>query len=307
MKKNSIFLGILFLFCCLTAFGLTTNKVYAESISVEAQSISWEITEDGVLRISGEGMIPNNYHPWCENRNDIVKITGISFEEGITRIGDYVTAAGDEERWNLFNVSSVSFPSTLKEIGMGNFRYMRTLKNIVFPDNLTTIESTCFEQCEALENITFPEQLEYIGTHCFDQCSAVKNIVFNNNLKTIGWGSFNHCKSLQTIILPRQIQTIGSSCFANCDALEEISIPASVETLEEGCFTNNKSLKRIAVDSQNNTYIVTDGVLYDYAEKTLLVYPLAYTGNVFRVPDNIERIGNNIMAPMSRPRAKKYW
>ena len=236
---------------------------------------SWEITDDGILRISGQGMIPNEMHPWLKTPEDfetweeydkyrekINGITHIIFGEGITRIGDNVT---DE----LYNITDISFPSTLKEIGSSNFFSMANLQSVVFPDQLEIINHS-FDYCKSLQSVSFPESIKSIS-------------------------GFENCDALQNVTFPTQVELIGG--FSDCDSLKEIFIPASVKTIVIPCFTGNTSLERVEVDIQNNAYMSEDGVLYykyDYEpnNRSLMAYPAGRTNTSFTVPADVSEIEN---------------
>ena len=54
------------------------------------ENLSWVLTEDGVLRISGNGAMPDystsSVAPWYSKRT---KITSVVVEPGVTNVGDY--------------------------------------------------------------------------------------------------------------------------------------------------------------------------------------------------------------------------
>ena len=307
MKKNSIFLGILFLFCWLAAFCLKPSNVYAESVSVEAQSISWEITEDGVLRISGEGMIPNNMHPWLDDYTNREKINSIIIEEGITRIGDY--AIGD-----LPNVKNINLPSTLKEIGGQCFRYMDSLTSISFPENLEMIDYCCFQNCDALKEVIIPVSVTSIGWGCFTQNPSLERIVVDSQnpnylsedgilynksktsllaypigrtdkiytvpdcVRNIDEYAFSGSAILQEVKLSFGCQTISMGAFESCNQLKTINIPASITYIDAnafgGCSIENiiipDSVTYIGSSAFNASTIITctkDSVADRYAQE----------------------------------------
>ena len=281
IKKSSIYLGTLFLFCCLAAFGLTPNKGNAENISVEAQSISWEITEDGVLRISGEGMIPNNYRPWVLGyEGSLEDIKSIVFEEGITRIGNAVIST------SYPNVVNISFPSTLKEIGDNNFYYgFDKLDRISFPARLETIGIGCFTKLANLQNIYIPMSVKSIGGGTFTQnpslekievdaqnksYTSINGILYNydktllmvyptkrtenkftvpDGVEEIANFAFYEATSIQEVVLPFGVKTLGSYAFCSCNNLEKVDIPESLINIRNDAFNNCLKLKSINIPS----------------------------------------------------------
>jgi len=73
------------------------------------------------------------------------------------------------------NLKSVTFPSEgFESIGMGAFRYCKSIPEVVLYEGLKIISNCAFEYCEDLEVIKLPKSLEYIGTMAFGYCSNVQ-------------------------------------------------------------------------------------------------------------------------------------
>lgn len=109
MKKN-------LLLALLTIFSF--NAIHAE--------ITWKISNDGTLTISGTDM-PDYYYnynnvigeggsaPWLDlDHKD--KIKKIVIEDGVTNIGSGAF-------YNCYNLTSVTIPNSVKSIGRCAFRY----------------------------------------------------------------------------------------------------------------------------------------------------------------------------------------
>ena len=96
----------IFLLVFLSVFSLST--IHAE--------ITWDLSDDGTLTISGTDM-PNyneGYYtqtPWSSQRNEIKKIV---IENGVTNIGNYAFEG-------CVNLISVTLPESLSNIGDRSF------------------------------------------------------------------------------------------------------------------------------------------------------------------------------------------
>src|SRR5574344_1303041 len=133
MKTFKILLFLLF--CAqqdLTADCITDNI----SEKGKATNIIWKLTNDSLLTISGNGPMTDferDQAPWCK---EVSKIKNVIIEEGVTSIGNYAFC-------ECRNMTGVSIPSTVTEIGEGAFM-LCGLKEIKLPEKLKTIEEAAF-------------------------------------------------------------------------------------------------------------------------------------------------------------------
>lgn len=123
---------------------------------------------------------------------------------------------------------------------------------------------------------------------------------FSYTLNSNGLVCIQDCSAEGTeLVIPDTIDGIavaelGRTAFGTDDTkcpFEKIAIPASVDYISSSNpFIYCKQLKEIVVDSANNEYVVSDGVLYTKDMKTLICYPQKLGGGSFTVPDGVEEI-----------------
>lgn len=107
----------------LTFIALDTENVDTGSLS---DSITWGLDSDGILTISGTGVIPD--FPADDSAfADVIreKIQGIEINEGITEIGDMVFA-------NLHNLSYVVIPVSVQNIHENAFSESLALTDVYY-------------------------------------------------------------------------------------------------------------------------------------------------------------------------------
>ena len=135
-------------------------------------NLTWTLTADGTLTISGEGAMKDynsddNPSP-VYNNSDVKKVV---IEDGVTSIGELA----------FFKCSS--------------------LTNITIPDSVTCIEYAAFHGCSSLSSITIPNSVTSIGVYAFVICSSLTSITIPDGVTSIGYGAFSECSSLKTISL----------------------------------------------------------------------------------------------------------
>lgn len=110
------------------------------------------------------------------------------------------------------NLSEVSIPSTINELG--KYAFAKTqIKKIIIPKGVTKIPRFCFSNCTELEEVYLPEGLQVIEDNAFD-----------------------NCEKLQKINIPETVQKIGNFAFKNCKSLSALSIKFERVSMGEGVF-----------------------------------------------------------------------
>lgn len=286
---------LLILFVCLTPADL-----YAKKVKQLTPTITWEIRGD-TLVISGTGDMPDieaKKAPWFNKRE---KITSIIIGEGITRIGNENFSAHDgRRRWKRYsNLTSISLPSTLKEIGKSAFFRCRvdslTLpegikkieehafnngyqKNINFPSSLTEIGYRAFFN-NMLSHIIIPGSVKHIGESAFESNSG-QYIELKEGVIEIGESAFKGCY-ITDLLLPKTLKVIGRSAF-NCygSNLTELILPTGLEKIGAYAFYGHEHLKSISIPSTvksigKNAFCIQENryVLNDFFEGTILNPP----------------------------------
>lgn len=155
--------------------------------------LTWELdTEKGDLKISGNGIIPNNIGWWKRHfsiKNIIVEGDFQSIQENAFK--------------DCINLEQVSIAETIEEIGDMAFActlgldMWNKLKTIVLPKNLKKLGNEVFSECERLEYVQMPDSLVEIGTKAFAWCHNLKDISIPRTVTSIGASAFHECYGLR--------------------------------------------------------------------------------------------------------------
>ena len=115
---------------CIMSF----NAVHAE--------ITWTLSDDGTLTISGTGEMDEN--PWDIYQR--AKIKKVIIKNGITNIGECAFMYCD-------NLVSVTIPNSVTNIGSYAFQYCYNLASIYIPSSVANIGYSAFGSCTGLTSI----------------------------------------------------------------------------------------------------------------------------------------------------------
>ena len=171
------------------------------------ESLSWELTDDGILTISGTGAMEDytsNGMPWYNYR---AQITGVIVEEGVTGIGARA------------------------------FYQCTKLTGVSIPESLTGIGTSTFYGCSALTQINLPEAVTKIGAYAFYDCSSLTNVTIPEKVTEIGDYLFYSCDSLAKITIPEAVTEIRESAFQDCLNLTDITFCGKAPAIDDTAFT----------------------------------------------------------------------
>ena len=221
---------------CITATVSAANIVESGTCG---ENLTWTLDNAGTLTISGKGKM-YDYEllgaPWCYPDVTIKKIV---VKSGVTYIGD------DAFSRFAYEVTEVSLPKTLTEIGDFAFTSCSKLGKIEFPESITTIGRSAFEGCFALSEVTFHDGLKTVKDSAFYDCVALQYIMLPNTVTSIGDRAFENCSYLDTAYLPAKLKTIPTALFRNCYFLQTVYLPATLTEIKEEAFLGCDSLMTI--------------------------------------------------------------
>lgn len=178
--------------------------------------LTWRLTPDGVLTISGTGVM--------ESR------TSYQFSFWKDR---------------LLSVRKVVIQPGATTIGYSVFEGCTNLTSVTIPDTVTRIERGAFMGCTGLEQVTVGEGVYHVGPNAFKNCYRLSSVILPNSVMEIGEAAFRGCNRLTSVAIGEGITNIGASAFYGCTKLPSITIPSSVTTIGKDAFTECSALSDI--------------------------------------------------------------
>ena len=229
--------------------------------------LSWELSPDGVLIISGKGEMPDYQIEASDHWDD----TCIDC--------DFSTSTP----WNYYDITSVVINDGVTSIGNNAFYRCKSLKSVSIPNSVTSIGSKAFSRCGSLTAFVIPSSITKIGNYAFRWCERLSSIdvdmnnpeyssengVLFNRTKTIliqypseltgdytipgsvtsieNWG-FSDCSGLKSVIIPNSVSSIGKYAFQS-SGLVSVTIGNSVSSIGDRIFDSCEKLTTITFGS----------------------------------------------------------
>lgn len=216
------------------------------------------------------------------NNVQYTSISGVLFNHAVTSLICY--PAGKQE-------TSYVVPSTVTRIEEAAFTGCVSLVSIGLPQSLSLIDPYAFSYCSNLTSMVIPGGVTEIPGGAFAGCYKLVSVSIPQGTTSIGSFAFGNCSSLEAINIPTSVTTIGHSAFSGYNKITSITIPANVTSIGDYAFSWCPNLIEINVDSSNLNYTSVNGVLYNKARTTLILYPAAKNAAMFSMPNTVSVVG----------------
>ena len=241
-----------------------------DNIAEYGKNLSWTLTDDGVLTISGSRYMSNPYDgmycfPW-DNQKNIIKTVVIN--EGVTNI-----SAGAFKDCEV--LSSVTISSSVTDIGGGAFYGCSGLTELTIPAGVEYIGSEAFfcdnlkilnynaVNCKkdsistnygrnnfgwaTIETLNIGDSVKSIPDFAFSLCRMLTEVTIPESVTSIGAYAFTSCESLVSVHIPENVTSIGEFAFQACSSLDGVIIPQSVTSIGASAFSGCRSLSEIVI------------------------------------------------------------
>ena len=249
------------------------------------KALTWALTGDGVLTISGTGDMSDYTYssraPWDDLRSNIKTVV---IESGVTSIGDYAF-------FYCYNITGVTIPDGVTSIGSYAFSDCSSLASITIPASVTSIGAEAFYGCSALQDASYAGTIEqwvsvsvgsnntkltdaltvdgvhYLGygycrtgLHWYLAPDGVLTIYGNGamddfvdygshpdwSLQTAPWVEYR--SSITSVVIREGVTKIGENAFSSCyDNLTSVTIPASVANIGYHAFYRCRNLVNLSI------------------------------------------------------------
>ena len=218
--------------------------------------VTWTLTGDGVLNITGAGGINDNAF---SGRSDIKTVV---IQEGVTSIGEWAFNG-------CHSLRSITIPDSVTSIGIAAFQGCDSLTSITIPAGVTSIGAAAAFNASGMMDIYVDSNSKSFSSVdgvlfnankteliCYPRGKTAASYAIPSTVKSIGESAFMNCYSLKSVTIPDSVTSIGSYAFASSN-LTGITIPASVTNIGIGAFQGCVALTSVTVE--NVACVIAEG------------------------------------------------
>ena len=223
MKRRFLFLAALCL-AIVQAWGQTTLASGTCGAEGDGTHITWTLTSDSTLTLSGEGAVADfthNTQPW---QTYLTTIRTAVVGEGVTGIGDWFLC------W-CNNLTSVTLPEGLESVGDNFLGWCTGLTSLTLPGGLTSVGDNFLIHCMGLTSLTLPDGLTSVGNYFLYECKGLTSVTLPEGLESAGSLFLYGCTGLQELTAPVATPPVlgGNGAFEGVSNTIPVYVPAGSE------------------------------------------------------------------------------
>ena len=197
------------------------------------------------------------------------------------------------------NLTSISVPNSVKDIGKWAFAGCSLLSSIDIPNSVISIGNIAFVGCLSLKYISIPESVICLNGNPFGDCEGeieclsanfiyeddvlfnkdkseiisfrnqeIESYIIPDSVTSIGDGAFEGCSSLSSLVIPNSVTSIGDGAFEGCSSLSSLVIPDSVVNIKGNPFY----LWKGKLECLSASFIYEDNVLFNMDKSKLISF-----------------------------------
>ena len=154
----------------------------------------------------------------------------------------------------------------------GAFKNLTNISSITIPNSVSDIGDSTFYECIGITNVTFGKnsKLSNIGYGVFLGCNGLTSITLPGSLISIGEAAFSGCSRLTSFTIPNSVKSIGDDAFSQCGGVKSLTIGASLNSIKTSILNGFYNLETIEVDDANKSYFSSGNCLIETQSKTLI-------------------------------------
>ena len=248
----------------------------------QERNLSWVLTCDSVLTISGTGAMAtynSNTTPWLANA---AAIKSVVIEHGVTSLSPYAFYNSGSSA-NYKSLTHVSIPSSISTLSNNQF-WQCPIQTVELNSEALMLNITSSSNNlmyifgTQVRKYILGDSVLTIGKYVFynQGDDSLRTIVLPQGLTTISAWGFGYLEHLQSIEIPANVTSIGGNAFSGCTNLRSVVIGSGVTSIASQAFRDCNSLTRVTSNAPtpptiaaSDAFSLQDTLLVPCEAKTL--------------------------------------
>ena len=286
-------------------------ETFSDMAKLRSVTVGPNVQADGLFAAFARTPLLESIEVDAANQN-YQSLDGVLYTKDLTHLATYPqaknsggsytvaeeTAFIDEGAFSSAQITSVTLPSHLRNVGKGAFVGAR-ITSLTLPDAFESMDDTAFWYMSKLERVDLGGAT-MLPDSAFRYDRALAEVNFRpdlNRLAEVGDFAFD-TTALTSATLPDSVTSIGKGAFSNDTALRSVHLGSGIATIGESAFVGANNLASLTVDPANTVYSVEDGALYGKGDagRTLVLYLPTKTDTDVTVPKGTTAIADAAFA-----------
>ena len=159
-----------------------------------------------------------------------------------------VTSIAEKVFYQTTTLTSVTIPSTVKNIGNSAFEGCGSLITLQIMGAVEKIGESAFKGCGSLSTLLTNGDIDELGDSAFENCTSLTMVQIDGAIKMMGKSVFKGCIKLETIDIEGDIDEIGDSAFETCESLKTLKIKGNIGKMGISVFKGCSNLETIEIE-----------------------------------------------------------
>lgn len=211
--------------------------------------VSWEVSVDGILTVSGSGSMEDysaEMAPWNQYADDILAayvkkgvlhvgnnafyncraMKSLEIDASVNSIGDHIVSGCNAIESVMIPFIGASREAQGTEDAVLGYLFGTSSTGVIqyFSLSGTSLSGYRYAIPDTLSKVTVTDAVQLpFGAFC--NCEKLTEITVNEGIKTVAGYAFYNCLGLKSMVIPESVDEISENALKGCNSLAEITIP----------------------------------------------------------------------------------